>query len=39
VRDRYVFAVLQNGNPVSTFWARTAQDRFVQALAAEAVLP
>jgi D-alanyl-D-alanine carboxypeptidase/D-alanyl-D-alanine-endopeptidase (penicillin-binding protein 4) len=39
VRDRYAFAVLQNGRPVSTYWARTAQDRFVQALAAEAVLP
>jgi D-alanyl-D-alanine carboxypeptidase len=39
VRDRYAFAVLQNGQPVSTYWARTAQDRFAQALAAEAVLP
>ena len=33
VRDRYVFAVVQNGWPVSTYWARTAQDRFAQALA------
>jgi PBP4 family serine-type D-alanyl-D-alanine carboxypeptidase len=39
VRDRYAFAVLQNGHPVSTYWARTAQDRFAQALAAEAILP
>jgi D-alanyl-D-alanine carboxypeptidase/D-alanyl-D-alanine-endopeptidase (penicillin-binding protein 4) len=29
-----VFAVLQNGQPVSTWAARTAQDRFVTALAA-----
>ena len=34
VRDRYVFAVLQNGSPVSTHWARIAQDRFAAALAA-----
>jgi serine-type D-Ala-D-Ala carboxypeptidase/endopeptidase (penicillin-binding protein 4) len=34
VRDRYVFAVLQNGSPVSTYWARRAQDRFATALAA-----
>ena len=33
VRDRYVFAILQNGSPVSTRWARVAQDRFVTALA------
>jgi serine-type D-Ala-D-Ala carboxypeptidase/endopeptidase (penicillin-binding protein 4) len=33
VRDRYVFAVLQNGSPVSTYWARIAQDRFATALA------
>ncbi len=39
VRDRYVFAVVQNGHPVSTYWARIAQDRFAQALAAEAVVP
>ncbi len=38
VRDRFAFAVLQNGYPVSTFWARTAQDRFAQALAADSVL-
>ena len=28
VRRRYVFSVLQNGSPVSTYWARRAQDRF-----------
>jgi len=33
VRDRYVFAVLQNGRPVSTGPARKAQDRFASALA------
>ena len=34
VRDRYAFAVLQNGRPISTYWARIAQDRFAIALAA-----
>ena len=34
VRDRYVFAVLQNGRPISAYWARIAQDRFATALAA-----
>ncbi len=34
VRDRYVFAVLQNGSPISAVWARKAQDRFATALAA-----
>jgi D-alanyl-D-alanine carboxypeptidase/D-alanyl-D-alanine-endopeptidase (penicillin-binding protein 4) len=33
VRDRYVFAVLENGLPVSTASARKAQDRFATALA------
>ena len=33
VRDRYAFAVLQNGAPVSAFSAREAQDRFAIALA------
>ena len=33
VGDRYVFAVLQNGSPVSTWSARKAQDRFATALA------
>ncbi len=39
VRDRYVFAIVQNGSPVSTFWARTAQDRFAQALAGASLVP
>ena len=34
VANRYVFAVLQNGFPVSFTWARVAQDRFAVALAA-----
>jgi serine-type D-Ala-D-Ala carboxypeptidase/endopeptidase (penicillin-binding protein 4) len=34
VGDRYVFSVLQNGWPISWFWARTAQDRFATVLAA-----
>jgi D-alanyl-D-alanine carboxypeptidase/D-alanyl-D-alanine-endopeptidase (penicillin-binding protein 4) len=33
VRDRYVFAVLQNGNPIPSWWARRAQDRFATVLA------
>jgi D-alanyl-D-alanine carboxypeptidase/D-alanyl-D-alanine-endopeptidase (penicillin-binding protein 4) len=33
VRDRYAFAVLQNGNPISSWWARRAQDRFATVLA------
>lgn len=33
VSTRYVFTVLQNGHPVSYWWARRAQDRFVQVLA------
>ncbi|HET8950451.1 MAG TPA: D-alanyl-D-alanine carboxypeptidase/D-alanyl-D-alanine-endopeptidase [Solirubrobacteraceae bacterium] len=33
VRDRYVFAVLQNGRPISAYWARLAQDRFAAVLA------
>ena len=35
VKRRYVFSVLQNGNPVSTLWARRAQDRFATVLAAQ----
>jgi len=27
--------VLQNGSPVSSFWARRAQDRFATALASQ----
>ena len=34
VRKRYVFSVLQNGHPISYWWARRAQDRFVTVLAA-----
>ena len=34
VRRRYVFSVLQNGHPISYWWARRAQDRFVTVLAA-----
>lgn len=36
VGDRFAFAVLQNGRPVSWTWARKAQDRFVTVLAAAA---
>jgi D-alanyl-D-alanine carboxypeptidase/D-alanyl-D-alanine-endopeptidase (penicillin-binding protein 4) len=35
VRDRYVFAVLQNGNPIPSWWARRAQDRFATVLAGQ----
>jgi serine-type D-Ala-D-Ala carboxypeptidase/endopeptidase (penicillin-binding protein 4) len=35
VRGRFAFAVLQNGGPVSHFWARRAQDRFATVLAAQ----
>jgi serine-type D-Ala-D-Ala carboxypeptidase/endopeptidase (penicillin-binding protein 4) len=35
VRDRYAFAILQNGHPLSYWWARVAQDRFAQVLAAQ----
>lgn len=34
VRDRYAFAVIQNGSPVATWAARKAQDRFATVLAA-----
>jgi D-alanyl-D-alanine carboxypeptidase/D-alanyl-D-alanine-endopeptidase (penicillin-binding protein 4) len=34
-RDRYVFSVLQNGRPVSYWWARRAQDRFATVLASQ----
>ena len=33
VKDRYAFAILQNGNPVSSWWARKAQERFAAVLA------
>lgn len=35
VNRRYAFSVIQNGSPVSTFWARKAQDRFAAVLAAK----
>jgi D-alanyl-D-alanine carboxypeptidase/D-alanyl-D-alanine-endopeptidase (penicillin-binding protein 4) len=35
VRGRFAFAVIQNGGPVSHFWARRAQDRFAAVLAAQ----
>lgn len=35
VRGRWAFAVIQNGSPVSQFWARRAQDRFVSVLAGQ----
>ena len=34
VKRRYVFAILQNGSPLSSWWARKAQDRFAAVLAA-----
>jgi serine-type D-Ala-D-Ala carboxypeptidase/endopeptidase (penicillin-binding protein 4) len=33
VSDRYAFAIVQNGHPLSYWWARRAQDRFAQILA------
>lgn len=35
VRTRFAFAVLQNGRPVSHYWARRAQDRFAAVLASQ----
>jgi D-alanyl-D-alanine carboxypeptidase/D-alanyl-D-alanine-endopeptidase (penicillin-binding protein 4) len=35
VRSRFAFSVLQNGHPLSYWWARRAQDRFAQVLAAQ----
>jgi serine-type D-Ala-D-Ala carboxypeptidase/endopeptidase (penicillin-binding protein 4) len=35
VGDRFAFAVVQNGHPLSYWWARRAQDRFAQVLAAQ----
>jgi D-alanyl-D-alanine carboxypeptidase/D-alanyl-D-alanine-endopeptidase (penicillin-binding protein 4) len=35
VGTRFVFTVLQNGYPLSYWWARRAQDRFVTVLAAQ----
>ena len=36
VTTRYVFAILQNGNPIPYYYARQAQDRFAQVLAGAA---
>jgi D-alanyl-D-alanine carboxypeptidase/D-alanyl-D-alanine-endopeptidase (penicillin-binding protein 4) len=36
VNTRYVFAILQNGNPIPYWYARRAQDRFAQVLAGAA---
>jgi serine-type D-Ala-D-Ala carboxypeptidase/endopeptidase (penicillin-binding protein 4) len=33
VKRRYAFSIIQNGSPVSHFWARRAQDRFATVLA------
>ena len=35
VRRRYAFSVIQNGSPLSIYWARRAQDRFATVLAAQ----
>jgi D-alanyl-D-alanine carboxypeptidase/D-alanyl-D-alanine-endopeptidase (penicillin-binding protein 4) len=35
VSTRFVFTVLQNGHPLPYWWARRAQDRFVEVLAAQ----
>jgi D-alanyl-D-alanine carboxypeptidase/D-alanyl-D-alanine-endopeptidase (penicillin-binding protein 4) len=35
VKRRFAFAILQNGSPVSHYWARRAQDRFAAVLAAQ----
>jgi D-alanyl-D-alanine carboxypeptidase/D-alanyl-D-alanine-endopeptidase (penicillin-binding protein 4) len=35
VSDTYAFAVVQNGHPLSYWWARRAQDRFALVLAAQ----
>ena len=37
VRTRYVFSILQNGNPISYYYARQSQDRFAQVLAGAAL--
>jgi D-alanyl-D-alanine carboxypeptidase/D-alanyl-D-alanine-endopeptidase (penicillin-binding protein 4) len=33
-RRKYAFSIIQNGSPVSHYWARRAQDRFAAVLAA-----
>jgi len=35
VKNRFAFAIVQNGSPVSSWWARRAQDRFALVLAAQ----
>lgn len=35
VKRRFVFSILQNGYPISTYWARRAQDRFAAVLASQ----
>jgi D-alanyl-D-alanine carboxypeptidase/D-alanyl-D-alanine-endopeptidase (penicillin-binding protein 4) len=35
VSTRFLFTVLQNGHPLQYWWARRAQDRFVQVLAGQ----
>jgi len=35
VSTRYAFAIVQNGDPLSYWWARRAQDRFALVLAAQ----
>jgi D-alanyl-D-alanine carboxypeptidase/D-alanyl-D-alanine-endopeptidase (penicillin-binding protein 4) len=35
VRDRYAFAIVQNGSPIAAYRARAAQDRFATVLAAQ----
>ena len=34
-RRRFAFSVIQNGSPISTYWARRAQDRFAAVLASQ----
>lgn len=34
-KRRYAFSIIQNGSPVSTYWARRAQDRFAAVLASQ----
>jgi serine-type D-Ala-D-Ala carboxypeptidase/endopeptidase (penicillin-binding protein 4) len=34
-KRRYAFSIIQNGSPVSHYWARRAQDRFATVLAAQ----
>jgi D-alanyl-D-alanine carboxypeptidase/D-alanyl-D-alanine-endopeptidase (penicillin-binding protein 4) len=36
VKSRYAFAILQNGHPISSWWARISQDRFATVLASAA---